>query len=62
LRSQRRSRISEAEFRDYVTETYHVTELKELKQKDVNALLEWLETQQENRLEALERQAIAMEN
>src|SRR5581483_8075482 len=62
LLSQRRSRISEAEFRHYVTETYHVTDLKELKQKDVNALLEWLETQQENRLEALERQSIAMEN
>ena len=61
-RSQRRSRISEAEFNHHVLETYQIAELKELKQKDVNALLEWLETQQENRLEALERQAIAMEN
>ena len=62
LRSQRRSRIGEAEFNRHVLETYQIAELKELKQKDVNALLEWLETQQENRLEALERQAIAMEN
>ena len=61
-RSQRRSRISEAEFNHHVLETYQIAELKELNQKDVNALLEWLETQQENRLEALERQAIAMEN
>ena len=50
LRSQRRSRISEAEFNHHVLETYQIAELKELKQKDVNALLEWLETQQENRL------------
>jgi hypothetical protein len=62
LRAQRRSGIPEAEFRDYVTATYHVTELNEIKPKDLNALLEWLETQHENRLEVLERQAIAMEN
>jgi len=62
LLSQRRSRISEEEFKHHVTETYHVAELKEIKQKDLNALLEWLETQQENRLEAQERQALAVEN
>jgi Cu2+-containing amine oxidase len=45
-----------------VAETYRVTELKELKQKDVNALLEWLEMQHEKRIEAAERQSAAVEN
>jgi len=62
LLSQRRSKISEAEFKRYVAETYHVTELKELKQKDVNALLEWLEMQHEKRVDAAERQSAAVEN
>ena len=62
LLSQRRSRISEEEFKQHVSETYHVAELKEIKQKDLNALLEWLETQHEKRIETLERQALAMEN
>jgi len=62
LLSQRRSKISEAEFKRYVAETYHVTELKELKQKDVNALLEWLEMQHAKRVEAAEHQSAAVEN
>ena len=62
LLSQRRSRISEAEFKHHVLETYHVAELKELKQKDLNALLEWLEAQHEKRVDAVERQAAAVEN
>jgi hypothetical protein len=62
LLSQRRSKISEAEFKRYVAETYNVTELKELKQKDVNALLEWLEMQHAKRVEAAEHQSAAVEN
>ena len=62
LLSQRRSRVSEAEFKQHLTETYHITEPKELKQKDLNALLEWLEMQNERRVEAAERQAMAVEN
>src|SRR5262249_868873 len=62
LLSQRRSKISETELKHHVTETYHVTELKDLKQKDLNTLLEWIETQNGRRVEAAERQAAAVEN
>jgi len=62
LLSQRRSKISETELKHYVTETYHVSELKELKQKDLNTLLEWIETQNGRRVEAAEREAAAVEN
>jgi len=62
LMSQRRSRVSEAEFKRHVLEACQVVELKELKQKDVNGLLEWLETQHEKRVDAVERQAAAVEN
>jgi hypothetical protein len=62
LLSQRRSKVSEAELKQYVAETYHVSELKDLKQKDLNTILEWLETQHGRRIEAAERQAMVVEN
>jgi hypothetical protein len=62
LLSQRRSKVSEAELKQYVAETYHVSELKDLKQKDLNTILEWLETQHGRRIDAAERQAMVVEN
>lgn len=46
LLSQRRSKVSDADFKRYLSETYHVAELHEVKQKDLNRILEWLEFRQ----------------
>lgn len=57
LLSQRRSKVSAQEFRRYLTNTYHVNELKELKQSALTPILEWLEAQHEQQLQAAEERA-----
>jgi len=62
LLSQRRSKVSEAQFKTYLAETHQVAEPKEIKQKDLNEILEWLGSQDANRIEAEKRQAAAVNN
>jgi len=62
LLSQRRSKVSDAQFKTYLAETYHVAEPKEIKQKDLNQILEWLDSQEAKKIEAEERQAAAVNN
>lgn len=61
LLSQRCSRVSDSAFRTYLAQTFHVAELKALKQSDVQAVLEWLEAQQAEKIQAAEDQAGAIE-
>lgn len=55
--AQRRAKISDADFKAYLSATYHVTDPKEVKQKDLNRILEWLEQQHARHLEREERAA-----
>jgi hypothetical protein len=61
LLSQRRSKVSDADFNRYLGETYRVSELQEVKQKDLNRILEWLELRQAKPAGA-EEQAVMAEN
>lgn len=62
LLSQRRSKVSDAEFKHYLNTTCQVSEIKEIKQKDLNAILEWMELQHAKQKEAEDRQAAAVNN
>jgi hypothetical protein len=53
--SQRRSKVSEGDFRRYLTETYHITDPKEIRQKDLNQILEWFEFRHAQAVEAEEK-------
>jgi hypothetical protein len=55
LLAQRRSEVSEADFKTYLAETYHITDPKEIRQKNLNRVLEWLELQRGRRLKAEEQ-------
>ncbi|MEW6301256.1 MAG: hypothetical protein AB1671_26565 [Thermodesulfobacteriota bacterium] len=55
--AQRRAKVSDADFKAYLLATYHVTDPKEVKQKDLNRILEWLEQQHARHLEREERAA-----
>jgi hypothetical protein len=59
LLSQRRSKVSDADFKRYLVETYRVSDLQEIKQKDLNRILEWLEFRQAKHMEAEEQAAMA---
>jgi len=59
LLSQRRSKVSDADFKHYLVETYRVSDLQEIKQKDLNRILEWLEFRQAKHMEAEEQAAMA---
>lgn len=59
LLSQRRSKVPDADFKHYLVETYHVSELQEVKQKDLNRILEWLELRQARHVGAEEQAAMA---
>ena len=59
LLSQRRSKVSDADFKRYLVETYRVSDLQEIKQKDLNRILEWLEFRQAKHVEAEEQAAMA---
>jgi hypothetical protein len=61
LLSQRRSKVSDVDFKRYLGETYRVSELQEVKQKDLNRILEWLELRQAKPAGA-EEQAVMAEN
>jgi hypothetical protein len=56
--ARRRSKVSEAEFTSYLLETYNSSDLREVKQKDLNRILEWLEQQHAKHLETEERKAL----
>lgn len=56
--AQRRSKVSEADFKAYLLETFQVADLKELRQKELNRVLEWLAQRHAKHLETEERTAL----
>jgi len=52
LLAQRRSKVVEADFTDYLAATYGITDLKQLRQADLNRVLEWLAQQPSKRQSA----------
>lgn len=52
LISQRKAQVSDLMFKTYLEENYQVSSRKQIKQKDMNAVLEWLEFEHAKRIEA----------
>ena len=58
LLSQRRNRIPDATFKQYLKETFDVVESKDIKQRDLNTILEWMELYHVHQVEAEERKGM----